>query len=71
MDAQAIELHVEFIDHMGADKLIYAKSILSGERINVRVSADLPIEEQSFFIHLPRDKVHIFDKASGQRLEQC
>lgn len=64
----SFKLNVEFIDDMGADKLIQAKSIKNGERFNLRVPADHQVPEDKLYVELPKSKVHIFHKLSGKRL---
>lgn len=64
---EAIALKVEFVDDMGADKLIQAKCINNGERLNLRISADHPFPAEQFFVELPIIKLHVFDKNTGMR----
>lgn len=65
---ESIALDIEFIDDMGADKLIQAKSISNGERINLRISADSPLENGQIHVELPKIKLHVYDRKTGIRI---
>jgi len=59
---------IEYIDDMGADKLIQAISIENGIHFLVRVDADLNIENELIYLKLPEQKVHLYDPANGHRV---
>lgn len=61
----SIEIMVEFVDDMGADKFIQGKSVKNGELINIRVTADQAIDFTQLFVELPRAKIHLFQQQSG------
>ena len=65
---QGIPLHVEFIDDMGADKLIRAKCIRNDQNFNLRVTADQPISSGQLWVKLPKIKLHLFHRKSGKRI---
>jgi sn-glycerol 3-phosphate transport system ATP-binding protein len=65
---QAIPLQIEFIDDMGADKLIQAKCIKNGTRISLRISADHLIPSEQFHVELPTMKLHVFQQKTGKRI---
>ncbi|RUR10665.1 ABC transporter ATP-binding protein [Legionella sp. km772] len=65
---QAIELKLEFVDDMGADKLIQARCTKNNERINLRIPADYPFSDELFYVDLPLMKIHIFEQKSGRRM---
>lgn len=65
---QSIELAVEFIDDMGADKLIQAKCVTNGERLNMRLSADCSFSSSQLYVELPEMKLHVFQKQTGKRI---
>lgn len=65
---QSIALKIEFIDNMGADKLIQGKSIRSGERLTLRVSADESFSEAGVQVSLPSEKLHVFHQKMGKRI---
>lgn len=65
---QSIELKIEFIDDMGADKLIQTYCINSNERLNVRISADQEINNELLTVEFPLAKLHIFDQKTGKRI---
>ncbi len=67
-NAQSIELKLEFVDDMGADKLIQAYCIKNNERLNLRIPADYPLPEERFYVEFPLKKVHIFEQKTGKRL---
>lgn len=64
----SIELQIEFVDDMGADKLIQAKCVKNGERLNMRVAADAPLPTGQLYVELPKMKLHVFDQKSGKRI---
>ncbi len=61
-------IHVEFIDDMGADKLIRAKCIKNDQLLNLRVTADQPITSGQLWVELPKLKLHLFHCKSGKRI---
>lgn len=65
---QRIAIEVEFVDDMGADKLISAKCIKNGERLNLRVSADQPLANGQLYVELPQIKLHVFHQQTGKRI---
>lgn len=65
---QAILVKVEFIDDMGADKMIQTRSIKGGFVINLRVPADWPLYSSEIAIAFPESKIHLFHKDSGIRI---
>jgi sn-glycerol 3-phosphate transport system ATP-binding protein len=66
--SQSIELKVEFIDDMGADKLVQAQCLRNGERLNLRIPADYAFLGDSFHVELPIQKVHVFNHKTGKRI---
>jgi len=65
---QAIEIMVEFIDDMGADKLIQAKCVKNGSRLNLRIHADQPLPNGPLYVELPKMKLHLFAQNTGIRI---
>lgn len=65
---QAIELKLEFVDDMGADKLIQARCTKNNERLNLRIPADYPLSNHLFYVDLPLIKLHIFEQKTGRRI---
>jgi sn-glycerol 3-phosphate transport system ATP-binding protein len=65
---QSIEAHIEFIDDMGADKLIRAKCIKSGEPLSLRISAEQILPSGPLFVQLPQMKLHVFHQKTGKRI---
>jgi sn-glycerol 3-phosphate transport system ATP-binding protein len=65
---QAIGIEVEFIDDMGADKLIRAKYIKTGKQLNLRISLDHPLISGQVYVELPKMKLHVFHQRSGKRI---
>lgn len=55
-----IAIAVDFVDDMGADKLISAKCMSSGEPLSLRISADQCIGSGQLYVELPRMKLHVF-----------
>ena len=66
--SQAIELKLEFVDDMGADKLIQARCTKNNERLNLRIPADNPLSDELFYVELPLMKLHFFEQNSGRRI---
>jgi multiple sugar transport system ATP-binding protein len=58
---------IEIVEPMGSDQLAWLR--LGGQSLSMRLPADThaAIGEQ-FTLHLPADKVNLFDAASGRRL---
>jgi sn-glycerol 3-phosphate transport system ATP-binding protein len=68
----SIELKIEFIDDMGADKLIQAKCVHNGARVNLRLPADYSFPSGQLHVELPKMKLHVFNQKTGQRIgEWC
>lgn len=65
---QSISLTIEFVDDMGADKLIQAKCIKNGERFNLRLPADYELPSGQLHVELPKMKLHLFHQKSGKRI---
>jgi sn-glycerol 3-phosphate transport system ATP-binding protein len=65
---QSIELNVEFVDNMGADKLVQGKCIKSGGAINLRIPADTMVSNDNIFVELPQRKLHVFHQQTGKRI---
>lgn len=65
---QAIALKVEFIDDMGADKLVQARSICSGESLIFRISAEQVLTSGQLYVELPKMKLHVFQRSNGKRI---
>lgn len=65
--SQSIELKTEFVDDMGADKLIQAHCMPNGERLNIRISADQSCSDL-LYAELPLNKVHVFHHKTGKRI---
>ena len=59
---------VEFIDDMGADKLIQAVTAIGGVRLFVRISGDLSLEASQRMVGLFAHKAHLFCQTTGKRL---
>ncbi|MGM9453604.1 ABC transporter ATP-binding protein [Legionella bozemanae] len=67
-DPQSISIYVEFVDNMGADKLIRATCIKNKQPINLRVTADQHISSGQLWVKLPKIKLHLFHRKSGKRI---
>jgi len=66
--AQTITLNVEFVDDMGADKLVQARCLKNNERLNLRISADQTLVSGQISVELPTMKLHVFVKDTGLRI---
>lgn len=65
---RSIELKVEFVDDMGADKLIQARCIKNDERLSLRIPADQFFSSEKIHVELPQLKLHVFDQKTGKRI---
>ena len=65
---QGIPIHIEFMDDMGADKLLHAKCIKNGQSLNLRVTADQQLTGGQLWVELPKIKLHLFHRTSGKRI---
>lgn len=65
---QSIELKIEFIDDMGADKLIQAKCVKSDERLSLRIPADQLFSNDKLHVELPQLRLHVFHQNTGKRI---
>jgi sn-glycerol 3-phosphate transport system ATP-binding protein len=65
---QAIELNLEFMDDMGADKLILAKCTQNKESFNLRVSSEHELPNGHLYVELPKNKLHVYNKSTGKRI---
>lgn len=63
-----IELKVEFVDDMGADKLVQTICIANGERMNLRIPADQTLSDGTLHVELPKTKLHVFNQKTGKRI---
>lgn len=69
---QSIELKIDYIDDMGADKLIQAKCMRNGESMTLRLPADYTFPSGQLHVELPKMKVHVFHQDNGRRIgEWC
>lgn len=69
--SNSIPMNIEFIDDMGADKLIQAKCVRTGERFNLRVPADYEVTAGQIQVELPQNKLHFYNQQSGKRIGEC
>lgn len=67
-NSQRIAIEVEFVDDMGADKLIRAKCLNNGEHLSLRISADQSLMSGQLYVELPRMKLHVFHQQTGKRI---
>lgn len=65
----AVAMKVEFIDDMGADKLVQAIDKDSGCRLIVRTGPQWQPVEDKILLSLPEGAVHLYDENTGQRIE--
>lgn len=65
---KAISIQTEFIDDMGADKLIRAKANKNGLILNLRIAADQSLPSGQFYVELPTIKIHLFHYKSEKRI---
>lgn len=59
---------IEFIDDMGADKLVHVHSLCGKYRFSVRTSSDKEIIGHEVAISLPVNKANLFNKKTGLRI---
>lgn len=66
--SNAIHLQIQFVDDMGADKLVQARCPKTGIDFNFRVPSDFEFLAERVAIEWPLIKLHLFDKDTGLRL---
>lgn len=64
----AISVKVEYIDDMGADKLIQAMSLCGRVRFSIRTSADTEVIDNQLALDLVVSKANLFHQKTGLRL---
>lgn len=64
----SIAIQVEYIDDMGADKLIRAKCINNGQSLDLRVAADPIHLSGQMYVELSTMKIHLFYNKTGKRI---
>lgn len=64
----SIPVRIEFIDNMGADKLIHMRSHCGKVNLAVRACASVPIDESKAAVSLMINKANLFNKSTGKRL---
>lgn len=68
MKQNTILTRVEFIDDMGADKLIQVRSECGRARFSVRTSADTEVIDNQLVLELVINKANLFHQRTGLRL---
>lgn len=64
----AIQVVVDLVDDMGADKLVRTRCVKTGCQLDIRVSADQSIHCESMYIEIPKLKLHVFSQTNDQRV---
>jgi ABC-type sugar transport system ATPase subunit len=64
----AIDVKIEFIDDMGADKLIHARSLCGEQHFSIKTSADTLIIDKNIAIELMINKANLYHKKTGLRI---
>lgn len=64
----AVATKVEFIDDMGADKLVQVVTRCGKARLSIRVAADTEIIDDQLTLELILNKANLFDQETGLRL---
>lgn len=65
---RAIPLKIDMVDDMGADKLVHAKSVKTGERFTVRILSEHYLPTEQLYVELPMTKLHLFNQETGKRI---
>ncbi len=65
---KSLAVRVEFVDDMGADKLVQLVTELGGARLAVRVPGDTMLTSSRFAIDIEKSKANLFCKKTGKRL---
>ncbi|CDZ79064.1 sn-glycerol-3-phosphate import ATP-binding protein UgpC [Legionella massiliensis] len=63
-----IAVKVEFIEDMGADKLIQVRSLSANAKLTIRVPADIEIVDNQLALKLLVSKANLFHQKTGLRL---
>ncbi|MDP1604727.1 MAG: sn-glycerol-3-phosphate ABC transporter ATP-binding protein UgpC [Legionella sp.] len=64
----AISVKIEFIDDMGADKLVHAQSLCGEQRFSIKISADTPIIAEDAAIEMMITKANLYRQETGLRI---
>ena len=64
----SFSVNVEFVDDMGADKLVQVISEYGAMRLSVRVSGDTLIDSSQLSVNIEMGKANLFCQQSGKRL---
>lgn len=64
----SIPVNIEFIDDMGADKLVQMRSVCETHRFSIRTSADIQVNDSEAGMELIFNKINLFHKKTGLRL---
>lgn len=64
----SIPVNIEFIDDMGADKLIHVQSLCEKHRFSIRTTADIEINSREVGLELVIKKANLFHQKTGLRL---
>lgn len=67
-EPNAIPVSLEFIDDMGADKLLHSRTRNGQIKITVRIASDQPIDYDNLGVKLMLDKANLFHEITGVRL---
>lgn len=67
-EKNSFEVKIDRIDDMGADRLINAVTVKSGEQVMVRVANDEPVAEGRAFINMDYSKASLFCTQSSMRI---
>lgn len=62
-----IPVNIEFVDDMGADKLVQAKCAKNGQIINLRIAAAQTLSGQ-LYVEISKINSHLFHQKSGKRI---
>ncbi|CEK10470.1 ABC transporter ATP-binding protein [Legionella hackeliae] len=66
--SSVLPVKLEFVDDMGADKLIQAITVCGKAKFSVRVPADIEIIDNQFALELTVNKANLFHQKTGLRL---
>ena len=63
-----VPVFIEFIDDMGADKLIHTKTLCGRAKFTARIPSDQPIDCDNLAVVLLTDKANLFHSVTGRRI---
>jgi ABC-type sugar transport system ATPase subunit len=69
-NAAVLNTHIEFIDDMGADKLVQVKSICGNLKCSIRILNEIALTDNYLAVEIDTRKMHLFCQKTGKQLRK-